>query len=830
MHNPRMRLLKRILLGLLALVVVAASALGGAFVYFTRAAFPQTSGTLALPGLGAPVEVVRDRFGVPHIYADTTADLFMAQGFVHAQDRFFQMEFSRRIGQGRIAELFGAGALPQDKYIRTLGWHHVAAEEARTLPPDARAVLEAYAAGVNAYALPNADRLGFEFRVLQLIGRDWTPEPWQPVHSLTWGKAMAFNLGDNSDQELVRAAVLARGGEALADAVMPPYPSDHPVIVPSQNSARAKPSAPSAALPDIASGALALARLSRSAADGLGFARGADIGSNNWVIAGSKTTSGKPILADDPHLGIQMPSIWYQVGLHCRTVSDACPYDVVGASFAGTPGVVIGHNARIAWGVTNGTVDTQDYFIERADPNDPDSFEFQGKFEKAVVREERIAVAGRAEPEVLRVRVTRHGPIMNDVEASLKDQQPMALAWTALRPGSLLQSVLAIDRAQNWDQFRDALRLWDVPSQNFVYADVDGNIGYQFPGTIPVRAAGDGTRPVPGWTGEFEWTGFVPFEKLPSRYNPPEGWIATANNAVVDADADVFLMARDWDFGYRARRIEDLLKSKDKFSVADVQAMHVDAYAVFADELIPVLEAAAPAGSGERIDGAMAVLRNWDRHYQRDSRGALLFEAVRTQLARAVFADELGDLAKDVLGAAPVTWTALRNMMRDENSPWWDDVATAEKETRAQIVARAIENAVADLTTRLGADQSQWRWGAMHRATFRNQTLGTSGIAPIEAIFNRGPFDADGGTGLVNAIGHRPDDFAVRSVPSLRMIVDLGDLSGSLLIHTTGQSGHTMHPRYDDFIDPWQNGRYHPLLWTREHALDGADGVLVLRP
>lgn len=826
-----MRILKRLLIGLLALVVVLSAALGGGLVYFARASFPTVTGRVSLPGLQGAVEIVRDRFGVPHIYADTPADLFMAQGYVHAQDRFFQMEFSRRIGQGRIAELFGAGALNQDKFIRTLGWARVAEEEARTMPADAKALLEAYAAGVNAYALPNADRLGLEFNVLKLIGRDWTPEPWTPVNSLTWGKAMAFNLGDNADQELLRAAILAHGGPALADAILPPYPADHPVIAPTNGpAASAAPQPPTAALLGDGSGALALARLSHSAADGLGFARGSDVGSNNWVLAGSKTTTGKPILADDPHLGIQMPSIWYQVGLHCRTISEACPYDVVGASFAGTPGVVIGHNARIAWGVTNGTVDTQDYFIERADPADPDSFEFQGTFEKAAVREERIAVAGRVEPEVLRVRVTRHGPIMNDVEPALKDKPAMALAWAALRPGTLVQSILAINRAQNWDQFRDALRLWDTPSQNFVYADVDGNIGYQFPGNIPVRAKGDGTVPVPGWTGDHEWIGFVPFEKLPSRYNPPEGFIATANNAVVDAQSDVFLMARDWDFGYRARRIEDLLQAREKFSVADVQAMHADAYSVFADELIPVLEAAAPAGSGEKIDVAMAVLRNWDRTYSRDSRGAVLFEAARLHLARAVFADELGDLAGDAIGVGTATWTALRNVMNDENAPWWDDTTTPEKETRAQIVQRAITAAVDDLSTRLGADSSQWRWGAMHQATFRNQTLGASGITPIEMLFNRGPFNADGGTGLVNAVGHRADDYAVRSVPSLRMIVDMADLSDSLLIHTTGQSGHTLHPRYDDFIDAWLNGRYNPLLWTREQIANGAEGTLTLTP
>jgi acyl-homoserine lactone acylase PvdQ len=840
-----MRLIKRVLLVAVALVVGIAAAGGSAFFYFTRRPFPQTSGVARLPGLSAPVEVIRDRYGVPHIFADTPEDLFKAQGYVHAQDRFFQMEFSRRIGQGRISELFGAGALGQDKFIRTLGWHRVAEEEVKLLPSDGRIIMDSYAAGVNAYALPNAQRLGFEFNVLALNGRNWTPEPWTAVNSLTWGKAMAFNLGDNGDTELLRAALIAKGGVELAEAVLPPYPADFPVIVPTRNTmsgghktddggqtaALGKPSSafrpPSSVTPDAA---ITLARLSRNTSEAIGLPKGSDIGSNNWVLAGAKTITGKPILSNDPHLGIQMPSIWYQVGLHCRTVNPACPYDVTGVSFPGVPGVILGHNRRIAWGVTNGTVDTQDYFIEKANPANPDEFEFMGKYEPAQIREEVIRVAGRETPELLRVRVTRHGPIMNDVEAALKDKAPMAFSWAALRPGAILQSVLAINRAQNWEQFREALKLWDTPSQNFVYADVDGNIGYQFPGNIPIRAKGDGTLPVDGWTGENEWTGFIPFDQLPSRYNPSEGFIVTANNAVVDDKSSVLLMKRDWDFGYRAKRIVDLLQSRDKLGVDDMKTIHFDSYAIFADELLPLVFEAIPAGSDSRLDAALNELRAWDKRHTRDSRGALIFEMFRLKLAQATFGDELGELSGDAIGVGTATWTALRNIMRDGDARWWDNTTTGDKESREQIMQQALRAAIYDLEKRQGADMSKWQWGAMHQATFRNQTLGQSGVAPIEAIFNRGPIPADGGTGLVNALGHRPSDFAVRSVPSMRMIVDLADFQNSLLVHTTGQSGHAFHRNYDDMIRPWLNGEYNPMIWTRDGALASGGETLKLMP
>jgi len=828
-----MKLILRFFVILVVSALVLALFASGGFIYLSRRPFPQTSGALRLPGLSSSVEVMRDVFGVPHIYADTPEDLFRAQGFVHAQDRFFQMEFWRRIGQGRLAELFGASALNQDKFIRTVGWHRVAEEEARRLDSETLRALQSYAEGVNAYILPNADRLGLEFAVLGLIGRRWSPEPWTPVNTLTWGKAMSFNLGHNLEREIVRLALFKRGGQALVDAVLPPYPDDMPVIVKAGH-ARYRNDVPTLSA-RITVSALAVRTLQTQIASlrsAIGLPSGAGIGSNNWVVAGGRTTTGRPLLANDPHLGIQMPSIWYINGLHCRVVNEACPYDVVGVTFPGVPGVVIGHNQWIAWGVTNVGPDTQDLFIERPSPDDPGVFEFQGRFEPARIREERIFVAGQAEPVLVRVRETRHGPIINDALDELRGLEPMALRWTALQPGQLFKAVLLLNKAQNWAQFRQALRYWDTPAQNFVYADVDGNIGYQMPGNIPIRKRGDGLMPVPGWSGEYEWVASIPFEALPAIFNPPEGYIVTANNAVVDAKSYPYLISLEWDYGYRAKRIESLLNQSEKVGLTDMQAIQNDTYSLFADEVIAFLERLALPVVRDSLAGqALARLKAWDRTCDVSSVGATIFEVFWRELSRAVFADEVGeDLADDVLGDGTHAQIALRNILSDPNAIWWDDVTSAQTEQREQIIVRALERTARFLESQLGNDPDSWSWGRLHTVVFANQTLGRSGIALIERIFNRGPFPAPGSMGLVNAVSSDAVTFAVRSAPSWRVIYDVSEWDNSVGIHTTGQSGHAYHQNYDDLIARWLKGEYLPLAWTRAAVERNTQHVLLLSP
>ena len=810
-----MTFIKRLILAIVIFVLILGLLGFGSGVVLVRRHWPKVEGTIQIEGLKGEVTVIRDSWGIPHIYASNVHDLFLAQGYVQAQDRFWQMEFSRRIGSGRLAEILGKPAIESDKFIRTVGWHRAAAQDLEGLDAESLAVLKSYSDGINAYTTGNSGRLGLEFTLLGLIGTRFEPEPWTPYHTVTWAKVMAWDLGGNMNNELLRARIATHVGERSLDILVPGFPDEHPVIVEYQ------------------AGGATLDAIPEVAYQSFLFGEGEGIGSNSWVIAGSRTDTGMALLANDPHLGIQMPAIWYEMGLHCEPLTAVCPYDVAGASFPGVPGVIIGHNGSIAWGVTNLGPDVQDLYIERVNPQNPNQYEYQGDWLDMEIVQEIVHIAGQDDPEVVNVRITRNGPIINDVVGGAQDDwtfgwQPLSLSWTALEGGemTLVRSVLLINQAQNWDEFRYALSLWDVPSQNFVYADVEGNIGYQSPGRIPIRSKGDGSIPVPGWTGEYEWVGYIPFDELPRAYNPPEGYIVTANNAVVGSDYPYFL-SRDWDYGYRAQRIVDMIEARTSISIEDIQAMHGDSKPLWAQDVLPYITALS--SDHPRIAEAITLLQSWDGRSLRDSAAAALFESFRIQVVRLMFEDELGDLL--YTRAAHALSQALVNELFDPNSVWFNNINTAEVEGRDDILLQALQSAVEELSAELGNDMSKWQWGSLHTATFTNAALGQSGIGPIESIFNRGPVAVDGTIATVyNTSYSMASPYTVRTVPSYRQIVDLGDLSNSLAIHTTGQSGHPFHRHYDDMIDPWRNIEYHPFLFERVNVEADAQNILTLKP
>ena len=796
----------------IAMLVVIVVLLTAAFIV-VRHPFPKTNGTIQLTGLEAPVEIFRDADGVAHIYASNQHDLFMAQGFAHAQDRFWQMEFSRRIGNGTLSELLGAGTLETDRFIRTVGWHRTAQDELEQMEPEMVEVLEAYSQGVNAYLASKGGSYALEFAILRLTGVQYEPEPWTPLDTITWGKVMAWDLGGNRSIELAYAHLIARLGQNAYDELVLPYGEDKPVIVSN--------------LPSEAS----LAAIPDAIHERLAFGEGDELGSNNWVVSGSRTESGFPILADDTHLGIQLPSIWYENGIHCSPVGPDCPYNVVGFTFPGVPGVIIGHNDRIAWGVTNVGPDVQDLFIERINPQNPNQYQVRGGWEDMQIVDEPIYIAGEEDPEIVRVRVTRHGPIINDIAGGTNEEwyfgwQPVALSWTALEPGTIWKSVLMVDRAQDWEEFREALSYWDVPSQNFVYADVDGNIGYQMPGRIPIRASGDGSLPVPGWSGAYDWVNYIPFEQLPRSFNPEKGYIVTANNAVVD-DTYPYLISTDWAPGYRAARIVAMIEAVEELGLSDMADIQADSTSIYAQELLPALLELEPDAA--RSAQALDLLRAWDGSLDRESSAAVIFEALRVHMDERIFMDELGeDLFGRLRGKLA---NGLPRLLQDDSSDWYDDVFTEEVEDRDTILLLALEDALDDLEERLGDGMEDWRWGDLHTATFRKLGLGQSGIAPIERMLNRGPYVVDGGGGVPNATAYSlSDPFEVSSVPSQRMIVDLQYFENSLSMHTTGQSGHAFNRHYADLIDHWRNFEYHPLLWTRGQVEAAAEDQLTLLP
>jgi penicillin G amidase len=836
-----MHRLRGVIVFLLVVIILLGGAAGGLRTYLPRQAFPQVDGEVRQAQLNAPVEVLRDANGIPHIYASRTYDLFFAQGYVHAQDRFWQMDVWRHTGAGRLSEMFGEGTLQTDAFLRTLGWARVAQQELEAMEPDALAILQAYADGVNAYLGERSGAgLGLEYVVLKLINSSYQPEPWTPLHTLTWGKAMAWDLGGNLSAELMRARLLKTLTPEQVAELIPPYPAEHPTIVEWESSAgRALQGAGdreellAALLPALDELTGQLANL-----EGLLGPQEAGIGSNSWVISGALSETGLPILADDPHLGVQMPSIWYEVGLHCEPKGSQCPFKVAGFSFAGVPGVVIGHNDRIAWGFTNVGPDVQDLFIEKINPANPNQYEVNGAWVNMEIIEDTLQVAG-SEAVPLTIRLTRNGPVITEIyapleefseqagEIGLPEQYAMALRWTALEPTEIFPAVWKMNLAQNWDEFRAGASLFHVPSQNLVYADVDGNIGYQMPGRIPLRAGGDGTLPAPGWTDDYQWLGYIPFEELPFAFNPPQGYIVTANNAVVGPEYP-YLITTTWAYGYRAQRIVDLIEGRSgPLGIADMQRMHGDNLDQNAQRLVPVLL------STNLNDAQQTSIRDrlvgWDFQMHMDSNQAAIYAAFWRHLLVEIFSDELPE-------GQPATggdrwFTVVRSILDDPANPWWDDRTTPEVEMRDEIFRRAFAAAVRELEQTLGRNPDRWVWGDLHTVSFNSATLGSSGPGFIRALFNRGPFPTSGSSDVVNATGwNAAAGYQVRSVPSMRMIVDLGNLGNSLTMHTTGQSGHADHPHYIDMADRWRSIEYHPMLWERSAVEVEAQSRLLLTP
>jgi penicillin amidase len=842
-------------LAVVLVVVLVVVGLGiGSLAWITGRALPQTSGTLRVPGLQQPVSVIRDVNGIAHIRAANAHDLFLAQGFVHAQERMWQMEVWRHISAGRLSEMFGESQLDADRLIRTLGWRQSAQRDYDALGPEARAVLDAYVEGVNAWLDQERDSLGLAFLVSGV-----TPEPWTALDSIAWQKVQAWNLGGNMDTEIFRYLADARLGDpARTDELFPPYPEDAPVIAPS-DAGTARRDAPeldisTAELDDeVAAGwqavATAAAAPGRLAGfdGGAGLGGGHGVGSNNWVVAPELTTTGGAMLANDPHLGIGMPSLWFMNGLHCAPVTEDCPYDVVGVSFPGTPVVPIGHNARIGWGATNGNPDVQDLFIEQADPEDPAAYLVDGVSTPFEERVEEIRTKG-GPTYYQTVRATVHGPILNDVDGRLAEAPLMSLRATSTADvDRTFQAILGVNTASDFEEFREALSHYGAPSQNFVYADVDGHIGYQFPGFIPIRDGdgGNGNRPRAGDDGAHEWTGRVPFEELPWQLDPPSGSIVTANNAVVD-DGYPYYISDQWDPGYRAERVADglLARGEDGLSFDDMTELQLDtAMGRARDAAMWLIAAQADTDNGRLV---LERILEWDGRCDVDSLGCAAWSMFEYRLQRDLFDDDLGPLARDYVGSS-VSWQVVADLFDDPESAWWDDVTTPGRERSSDIVTKALDEAGAELGSIYGAPNG-WTWGRLHTATFKEPTLGSSGIGPLEWYFNDGPHAVAGAAGAIDAVSHRfkraypdpldpdyvpvgPDGvFDVTNLPSLRFAIDMSDLDGARMVITTGQSGNPFDHHYNDLIEPWRTGETVPLPFTPAAIDAAAAQTLTLQP
>lgn len=809
------------LIGLTAVVLVLI--LSGVFisVLTVRRPFPKTEGIVALPGVKESVNIYRDEYGIPHIYANSVEDMFFAQGYVHAQDRFWQMEVQRRVAQGRTAELYGEFTLDVDILARNIGWNRIGSATwamYQESSPETVAALEAYSAGINAYLDENRDNFSLNMTIWEVIDEPWEIEPWTPEDTLMLGVALDWGFGGGMYREQERAILRQTLGESAETDLWPYYSDDRPYIL---TNPIAEEGSNNLVLPEntVLSPNLNFIGATQNSPFGIGLHPFA--GSNSWVVSGKHTDTGLPMLANDPHLDLEIPSRWYEVALH------GPGWDVVGFSFAGVPGVVIGRNNHITWGLTNARVDTQDLFIEKINPVNPLQYEFEGEWHDMTVITEVIGVADIGD-YVLDVRQTHHGVIVTDADERL--DQVLALSWASSEPSRVMQAILELNQASNYAEFRDAMRIWDTLSQNIIYADVEGNIAYQLPGRIPKRRNGDGSLPVPGWTGEYEWDGWIPFEELPSLLNPVSGYIITANNAIVDENHP-YVISREWGSGDRAARIQEMLEitlaENGQITINDFARVQLDAKSLLAADYVPLL--LDLSSDDERVIAALEQLRNWDYQENRESVATTIFEIFYMHLANAVVGDELGAIQDVYLFDGNTQRIFFHNLSQQPDALWWDNVNTDSVETRDEILMQALTETITWLEKTIGQNMDQWRWGTLHTITFENVPLGRFGIVSLEFILNRGPFPVDGGNSVINAIDWDWEDPA-RSTGGVtfRLLVDLANIDGSQAIHATGQSGHPYHPNYADMIELWQNGEYHQVAFSREAALNSSVEHLVL--
>ena len=827
---------------LVVLVLVAALVAG---VVVVRKPLAQEEGTLHLAGLDGTADVLRDAHGVPQVYADDPHDLFLAQGFVQAQDRFFEMDFRRHLTAGRLSELLGQSTVSTDLYLRTMGWRRVAEQEYDLLAPATQAYLQAYSDGVNAYLRGRSTTsLSAEYTVLGLTGLDYKPERWSPIDSLAWLKAMAWDLSGNLDDEVQRTRLAVNRTPEQVDELYPryPYEQNRPIVTGGAQAAaspRARPAPGRAALR-----ALDAVRRGVDAIPDL-VGRSDGVGSNSWVVSGDHTVSGKPLLANDPHLAATMPGVWYQMGLHCRRVGADCPFDVSGFTFSGMPGVVIGHNRDIAWGFTNLKPDVTDLFLEKVTGK---TYLYDGQQVPLTERDEVIRVAGGGS-RLITVRSTRHGPLLSDVSAELSSvganavvpaDSPdrdtgyaVALSWTALTPRPTMDAVFAFDAATDWSQFREAARKFAVPSQNLVYADRAGNIGYQAPGAIPIRKGGrTGDYPAAGWLSAEDWSGrYVPFEDLPSELNPPEGFIVTANQAVTGPGSAPDLASFP-DRGYRSQRIRRLLEARlrdgGRVDVADMARIQLDTRNPMGPVLVPYLM--RQLMTSEYYADGQRLLLDWDFTQPAGSAAAAYFNAVWRNLLRLTFQDQL---PKALWPDGGSRWMGVvTNLLRQPDNPWWDDATTQGViEDRDMVLAEAMRDARDDLTRAESVDPRGWTWGHLHRLELENQSLGQSKVGLVRALLNRGPFELGGGSAAVDAASwNAVEGYAATSVPSMRMVVDLDDLERSRWINLTGASGHLASAHYRDQTPLWAAGDTLPWAFARGDVRRTTEHRLVLEP
>ncbi len=791
---------RRLLTSVLLLLVVA----GLVAWFYAQRVLPQTEGTLLLPGVQAELRIVRDENGIPTIQAASARDAAYGLGVAHAQDRLWQMETHRRIGAGRLAEAFGEGAADTDRFLRVLGVRRTAAAQWAQLPAPSRALLQAYADGVNA-VIANLKARPPEFLILGL-----QPEPWTPEDSLAWAIMMAWDLGGNWQTELIRLRLALKLPKERIDQLMPPYPGD--AVTPSMDYA---------ALyrglkldQQQATSERALTRLLAAAPE----SEVEGVGSNAWALAGSRSSTGKPLLASDPHLKLSSPALWYFARL------EAPGLKIAGATLPGLPGVVMGQNAHVAWGLTNTGPDVQDTYLERIKPDDPNQYQTPDGWARFETRQEVIKVKGGADI-TMTVRSTRHGPVISDAAvAGLSDDSgggvlgggaakarpayAIALRWTGLDiDNDIVATTQAMNSADSVEAFVRATATWQVPQQNMIVADDAGHIALISPGRVPVRKPDNdlsGLAPAPGWDARYDWAGSLPLDALPQVRDPARGFIATANQKITPPDYPHFISSH-WAQPFRFQRIEQMIDAAPKHSLDDLRRMHADVKSLAVVRLLPRLQQARSAHP--LAAAAMQQLAGFDGTMAADKAAPLIYWAWHRHLSEQVLTDKMGAPLYDRLLGQRGYFDAIEGVLARDDAWWCDDTTTPAVETCNDQVNRALTAALDELQVLQGPDVAAWQWGRAHQA--RSEHRPFSRVKPLARWFEqRAPVGGDAYTVNVGRVSLKADAttgeyYLDEHGPSLRGRYDLGDPMQSRIIHSTGQSGVPWSPLFRNFSARW---------------------------
>jgi len=776
-------------IGLSLLVILVA---GGLFLrHLVTKSFPVTRGSLSLSGLHATVDVYRDDYGVPHLHASDEHDLMMAAGYVQAQDRLWQMDVIRRAGEGRLSEIFGKPTLQMDMLFRTINLPGIADSIRHHLRPESEQILQAYAEGVNAFIDQNRGKFPVEFDIL-----NYAPERWTVEHSILATRLIAWELNLAWWTDLTYGEIAAKVSPQKLKEILPAYPDSIPPTVPAVMSGKH------------ASELHALLEIGRTYRSFFGLGS-LESGSNAWVVDSSKSINGKPMLANDPHLAMPAPSRWYEAHL------SAPDWNVVGVMVPGTPLIVIGHNDRIAWGMTNAMIDDADFYIEQTDSMHSNMVRFGKEWRPIVSREEKIYV-GKSDSVMITVRSTGHGPIINSVHPSFQHSDtsgvssaPIAIRWTGLEVSDEISAFTLIDKAESVQEFEQGVRALAVPAQSVVYADVDGNIAYWTAGKIPIRQQANAMLPLPGWTGDAEWKGYIPFEQLPHTKNPSEGFIACANQRIADKSYPYYLSTL-WEPPSRITRIRELLRSAERFSPADFEQFQQDISSPFARDAVQYLLAAyndTSVTKSAEISDALNYLHNWDFRFTQTDIATTIFNVFFVKLLHNIYEDEMGsDVFNDFVFFGAIPYRVTGQLLAADSSSWFDNIQTPQVETKNEILRKSLEDAVAELRTTSGEQMKTWQWGNLHTVTF-SHPFGLQ--KPFDRVFNIGPFPiAGGGTTVLKTEYKMSLPFATSVGPSMRQIVDLASPRSVFLVITSGESGQTYSKHYDDQTSLWLNGGY----------------------